>query len=122
MINWDLYDALGPTEYARRHLMQYHRQLFFERLQDWRDEREWRVVVLGSSAGPVYVKFDGALVGVMHGAHIDERVSWMLTEATEGSSVEHMGLKWENSVPWYDYQAGRWTSTWRRANAARRPT
>jgi hypothetical protein len=121
MIDWDVFDALGPAMYARHHVAQYHVPLFFEKLQDWRDECEWRVVVLGPEPGPLYVNFGQALVGVIHGDNIDERMSWSIAEMTEGSSVEHMGLRWRNSVPWYHYEAGRWTATMRRANASRRP-
>jgi hypothetical protein len=122
MIDVDLYDTRGALAYARAHLERHYRSLFFEKLQDWRDESEWRIVVLGTESGPLDVKYgDDALVGVIHGADLDEALSWGIAEMTEGTSVSHMGLLWKNSNPWYNYQAMRWTSSDRRSPWARRP-
>ena len=121
MIDVDLYEALGPVAYARVHLQRHHLPLFFEKLQDWRDESEWRVVVLGTAPGPFDVKYGEALVGVIHGADLDERLSWSIAEVTEGTSVSHMGLLWQNSNPWYNYEAMRWTASDRRSSWAKRP-
>lgn len=46
MINVDELEELGPESYALRHVQQYHDQLFFEKLSDWRDEVEWRIIAL----------------------------------------------------------------------------
>lgn len=111
MINIDELETLGPERYALLHLQRYHDQLFFEKLLDWRDEVEWRVVVLGEDEGPLLLPIDGLLVGVIHGASTDIDVSDRLIVMTEAHSVEHMGLVWKNSVPWYDIGATRWSTS-----------
>jgi hypothetical protein len=121
MIDIDLYESLGPIAYARSHLQRHFRPLFFEKLQDWRDEAEWRVVVLGSAAGPIDISYGDAHVGVVLGADLDEKLSWTITDMTEGTSVQHMGLVWKNSNPWYNYEAMRWSQSDRRSPWERRP-
>jgi hypothetical protein len=121
MINCDIYEALGATAYARAHLQRHSQALFFQKLQDWRDESEWRIVVLGTEPGPLKIKYRDSLVGIMHGADLDERLSWALTEMTEGTNIAHMGLLWKNSTPWYNYEAMRWSAADRRSPWSRRP-
>ena len=111
MINIDELEELGPERYAYQHVMQYHDQLFFQKLSDWKDEVEWRVIAIGEDVGELYLPIDGALVGVIHGAAIDTDVSDRLIAMTEGQSVEHMGLVWRNGVPWYDIGATRWSAS-----------
>lgn len=111
MIDVDLYETLGPTAYAKSHLQTHYRELFFEKLLDWRDENEWRIVLLGDAAGDEYFQYNSALVGVMHGAEIEEKVSREITEMTDDREVEHMGLIWKNSTPWYNYEAIRWSAS-----------
>lgn len=121
MIDVDLYESLGPLAYARSHLQRHSQPLFFEKLQDWRDESEWRIVVLGTAPGPLDIKYRDALVGVIHGADLDESLSWAIAEMTEGTSISHMGLLWKNSNPWYNYEAMRWSPSDRNSPWARRP-
>jgi hypothetical protein len=121
MIDIDLYETTGALAYARTHLQRHYRPLFFEKLQDWRDETEWRIVVVGTESGPIDVKYGDALVGVIHGADLDEALSWEIAEMTEGRDVYHMGLLWKNSNPWYNYEAMRWTASDRKSPWTRRP-
>jgi len=60
---------------------------------DWRDESEWRIVVLAD--GDLYVPIREALVGVIHGASIEREESDALFELTDSWTVEHMGLIWK---------------------------
>ena len=112
-INVDELEALGPEQYAQRHVDLYHHQLFFEKLTDWKDEVEWRVVVLGQDEDPLHLPIESALVGVIHGVSIDIDISEQLIIQTEGRSVEHMGIIWKNSGPWYDLGGSRWSGSGR---------
>lgn len=111
MIDVDELEALGPERYALAHIQRYHDQLYFEKLSDWRDEVEWRIVALGHDEGPLLLPVERALVGVIHGASIDPRVSDALIVQTQERSVEHMGLVWRNSGPWYDIGTTRWSAS-----------
>lgn len=111
MIDMDLMERLGPKDYVAAHLKQYHRALFFEKLLDWRDESEWRIVVLADTDGDLYCPIQEALVGVIHGASIEREESDALFELTDSWTVEHMGLTWKNSGPWYDIGSLRWSAS-----------
>jgi hypothetical protein len=108
MINLDLYESLGPQEYARLHFQRHHRALFFEKLADWRDEAEWRILLLTDTHENRYLPYGDSLVGVMHGDATDPDTSELIMSITKSSKIEHMGIEWKNSSPWYDYGSFRW--------------
>ena len=108
MLNVDLYESLGPKAYVRSHIQTNSRSLFFEKLEDWRDENEWRIVVIADSAKPLLLSIETALVGVLHGDATDPDISEEIIRATHGLDVQHMGLSWTNSTPWYDYGSFSW--------------
>jgi hypothetical protein len=51
------------------------------------------------------------LVGVIHGASIDPYISDALIAQTQERSIEHMGLVWRNSSPWYGIGETRWSAS-----------
>jgi hypothetical protein len=104
---WEL---LGPEEYARQHIVRHYRALFLEKLLDWRNESEWRAILWSEGTEPLYCPYGDALVGVIHGAHIDLQTSVKIAESTDDSLVAHMGLTWKNSAPWYNFEAMRWSA------------
>lgn len=111
MIDVDELESLGTEQYVHAHVQRHHDQLFFEKLEDWRDEVEWRILALGIDEGPLYLPIEQALVGVIHGASIDPVLSDELIVMTEGQQIEHMGLKWKNSCPWYEIGETRWSAS-----------
>ncbi len=108
MINIDMYESLGPRAYVRSHIQLHHKALFFEKLSDWRDEAEWRVILLTDTHEDLYLPIKEALVGVMHGDATDPDISEAMMSATQSWNIEHMGLGWKNSTPWYDYGSFSW--------------
>lgn len=109
MLNIDAYDSLGPKEYVRAHVRAHHKALFFEKLVDWRDEHEWRLLAFCESDEELFLPIKQCLVGVMHGDATDPDLSEELMRLTLGwGAVEHMGLSWKNSTPWYDYGSFSW--------------
>lgn len=110
MLNVDIYDALGPEAYASAHAKQFHGALYFEKLEDWRDECEWRILALANSPAEIFLPIRQCLAGVMHGDATDPDLSEELMRLTHGwNGVEHMGLSWKNSAPWYDYGSFGWS-------------
>lgn len=109
MIDVDLLEQLGPRKYAIAHLKEHHRRLYFEKLTDWRDEFEWRIVVIGNDSGRLKLPLANSVVGIIHGALIDNYVSDDLIAMTERREIEHMGLIWKNSGPWYGIGETRWS-------------
>ena len=106
MIDVDRLEVLGEREYLREHLRRHNRALFFEKLPDWRDEVEWRILVFADGEDDLYLPISGSLVGIAHGSSIDPSVSKEIREATANGDVEHVGLIWKNGCPWFDFRPG----------------
>ncbi len=102
MIDIDKYEEVGVVEYAKHHLGVHVRALFFEKMLDWRDEEEWRIVAMAESEEDMFLPIDSSLVGVVHGASISPTDSNTIRSLTAGMPVTHVALKWNNSAPWYD--------------------
>jgi hypothetical protein len=120
VLNLDMYESLGAAAYALAHARTFTQELFFEKLQDWRDENEWRIVAFTDAKDDVLLPIRQCLVGVMHGDATDPDLSEELMKLTRGwNGVEHMGLSWKNSSPWYDYGSFGWTPG--KVSAPRRP-
>jgi hypothetical protein len=108
MLNIDAYESLGPKACVRSHIQIHHRSLFFEKLNDWRDEAEWRAVLLTESQQSLYLPIKKSLVAVIHGDATDPDTSELMMSATKSWNIEHMGLSWKNSTPWYDHGSFGW--------------
>jgi Protein of unknown function (DUF2971) len=48
-IDVDHLQLVGSQNYARDHLLTYYQRFFFEKLRDWRDESEYRWIVVGAN-------------------------------------------------------------------------
>lgn len=93
--------SFGVAEYCRRHRQVYMKGLFFEKLTDWQDEREWRLVLVAEREGLPLIEYGDALVGVVHGQDADEGDSEAAMELTADRDVEHLFLNWSNNGVWY---------------------
>jgi len=102
-IDVDYLETMGRDEYLKWHRQTYFKQFFFEKMTDWRDELEFRWVILGTDANDLYVTFDGALVGIMFGDDAEESTIDEIKTMTAGMGLRYMGLKWKNCSPWYDF-------------------
>ncbi len=102
-INLDWLERLGFEQYWRQHIRQFGQRLFFEKMEDWRDEWEYRYVAFFEDTPEVFVDMADALVGVAFG--VDAKVEDVdaLIEVLLPTKVKLIGLKWENAMPWYDY-------------------
>ncbi len=108
-INLDFLERLGKEEYARAHLLTHYKRFFFEKMKDWRNECEFRWVVLEKgTSGDLFLKFEDSLVGILFGEDTDDSQIGELKEMTSDMSLEYMGLKWNNCSPWYDYRNPRY--------------
>ena len=94
----------GFEKYWRWHLDTYWKRLFFEKMEDWRDEVEFRFVAFFDGEEEIFVDFADALVGVIFGDAADETEVDAVIENLLPTKVEFMGLRWRNCSPWYDYE------------------
>lgn len=103
VINIDTLESFGRKEYVLRHLSTYYKELFFQKLQDWKDESEWRCIVFTSDANDIYIKLKHSFVGIIYGNNLKNDDIRQLMSLSEEYELEHLGLKWKNSTLWYDY-------------------
>lgn len=115
MINVDELDRRGFERYWRDHVATFKKRLFFEKMADWRDEREFRYVAFSDEAEDIYVDISRALVGVMFGDSAEESEVDALIDVLLPTSVEMMGLKWKNCSPWYDFENFKYDRQLRRS-------
>lgn len=102
-INVDAYESLGRDEYFRAHLKTHYKKLFFEKMTDWQGENEWRIVVFSNEAQPLFLNFEDSLVGVVFGDETSGSYKDEIIRLTSGR-VWHIGLRWKNCAPWYDFK------------------
>lgn len=103
-VNVDVLEEVGLEKYLLLHLQHFHQSLFFEKMTDWKDESEWRCLAFTDSADPVDIRFDQSLVGLIFGDEIALEDRRQIMELNHRSGVHHVGLRWKNSTPWYDWQ------------------
>lgn len=108
-VEYDYLVQVGLEKYCQLHMKHYAKELYFDKLGDWRDEHEWRIVVLDSHNAPPLIRFEEALIGVVHGDNTPEEISKAAVSLAPERSIEHTGLKWQNHCPWYDLGNAMWT-------------
>lgn len=108
MIDVDALEPLGKAAYVNLHIRKHYGSLFFEKMLDWRDESEWRVVVFSNFESELYLRLEDSLVGIMFGENIGEEMTQRIMAHTSSWGIQYMGLKWKNSSPWYDYNTFRY--------------
>jgi len=109
-IEYDKLVKIGLDAYCILHMKHYAKELYFDKLNDWRDEHEWRVVALDPNNAPPLIRFEEALVGVVHGDSTSEENSRYAISLAPEKSIEHTGLKWQNHCPWYNLGSAMWIS------------
>jgi hypothetical protein len=107
-VNIDVLESIGRQAYVRAHLEQFKQQLFFEKMVDWRDEAEYRWVLLTDTTEDLFVPFGGALVGIVFGERTEPAAIDRMMAMTESWGLDRIGLKWSNASPWYDYANRRY--------------
>ncbi|MEO8327463.1 MAG: DUF2971 domain-containing protein [Nitrospirota bacterium] len=104
ILDLDHYELVGKEKYLLDHVVTHRRRLFFEKMTDWENEREWRIVVLIKSEVEIFIPFRSSLAGIMFGESSDEQKVVGLMEQADVHSPWFMALKWKNCSPWYDYE------------------
>lgn len=103
-VNVDILEKVGTTEYAQMHLSAFHQNLFFEKMTDWRDESEWRILAFTDSDKHLDINFEQSLVGLVFGCDVTPENRKEIIELNHCSGVQHEGLQWKNSRVWYDWK------------------
>jgi hypothetical protein len=90
MIDIDALESLGKTSYVNIHMRKHHGPLFFEKMLDWRDEAEWRVVVFSNSEKELYLRLEDSLVGIMFGENTGEEMTQLIMALTRSWNIKYM--------------------------------
>ena len=102
-INIDQLEKLGFEQYTKSRFHTFVKRLFFEKMVDWRDEHEFRWIVADNNPDDVFVDISSSLAGIIYGDDTSEADIKAMIELTRGLAIQHIGLKWKNSSPWYDF-------------------
>ncbi len=103
-VNVDVLEEVGMGKYLLLHLQWYHQSLFFEKMTDWKDENEWRCLTFTDSGEPVDIHFEQSLVGLVFGDETTPENRQQIMNLNHCRGVHHIGLRWKNSTPWYDWK------------------
>lgn len=108
-LEFDRLQEIGIEAYVREHMLTYFKELYLEKLEDWRDEREWRVLMLDNDGALPLVDIEDSLVSVIHGANTGSEDSEKAVSLTSDLGITHTRLYWNNHSPWYDLGKVPWS-------------
>jgi hypothetical protein len=101
-VNLDHLKKVGRETYVRDHRFTHYKRLFFEKMTDWRNEDEFRVIVFDEEEPDLYLPIDDSLTGIMFGERTPVPQIRAMMDMTKDWGLEYGGLKWKNVSPWYD--------------------
>jgi len=99
-INIDYSEKFGLKRYLRAHVRTYFKRLFFEKMEDWKDEDEYRWVLVKEEERDILVDFQDALKGVMFGVNVNQAQIGSVVQATKEYKLTYEQLEWNNCTPW----------------------
>ncbi|WP_119299808.1 DUF2971 domain-containing protein [Dongia deserti] len=99
MVNLDEVVRLGPVAYAKAHIDQHWRELFFVKNQDWSQERECRWIVEGGEDEFFFVNIHRSLVGILIGDQFPKKHCAAVTAYAFAHDLNVAVMRWQNSVP-----------------------
>ena len=90
----------GINEYFKSYLSEYYDTLFFEKLKDYRDEREYRFVIYNErSEGYEYIDIADILEGVIAGMYFDKNLYPAVNEFASAYNFEPRNMSWQYGTP-----------------------
>jgi len=84
---------------VQAHFVRWNNQLFFQKLQDWSNEDEYRWVLFDKHSQPRYLCFEDALEAVVVGENVQEEKYEQFLKHCANNSAEIAHLKWHNGFP-----------------------
>ena len=99
-LDFDCDNALGAgiERYVTQHIDEYHPGLFFMKTEDWRDEAEYRWVVIDDNDQPQFVPFGEALAGIIVGTDFHNAYLPALSTLIS-NDVEIRRIEWSSGHP-----------------------
>ncbi|MBK5261081.1 MAG: DUF2971 domain-containing protein [Peptostreptococcaceae bacterium] len=86
--------------FIKEHLAKYREELFFSKNSDWRDEREYRFLMIGDEDYKEYfVDINHSLKGIFCGINFPDVYLHSLKKLTSGMNIDIFQLKLNNGEP-----------------------
>lgn len=83
-----------------KHLSRWAGRLYFEKLEDWSNETEYRWIYLDSVSGPRDVEFGDSLQAIVIGERVSETARKNLIDECKSQNIEICLLGWRNGYPY----------------------
>lgn len=83
----------------KKHFHEYEKELFFYKALDWRDEVEFRWVLISTKQGYQYFSFGDALKAICIGVDCNQVYINALIPFCEKYKVQLLGISWDNGMP-----------------------
>jgi Protein of unknown function (DUF2971) len=98
LIDFDFVRRAGLQATVQHHVKRFWRELFFEKLRDWADEKEYRWVLWEDSNEHLF-DFNDSLVGILLGANFPPANLVDLQPYLRQYEIQISSLNWKNGVP-----------------------
>lgn len=95
-LNYDEICFKGLNIYLMEHLSKFYRELFFEKNIDWRDECEYRWVIIGNNSNEEYVSIRNAICGVIVGADFPTVYKVVIEKFCQEYKINAAKINWCN--------------------------
>lgn len=98
-IDGNLLDKMGCEEYTRFHINRFYKQLFFSKNHDYKDESEYRIVVLKKNGNFDYINIETLLKGIIIGDKCPSIYDDLIIKFSKKYSVNARRLYWSDWAP-----------------------
>lgn len=99
-INIDFVEKFGLERYLKAHIRTYFKRLFFEKMEDWKDEDEYRWVLIKDEECDLFVDFQDSLRGIIFGVSAKQEQIDSVVQVTKERNLTYEQLVWNNCAPW----------------------
>ncbi|USK48858.1 DUF2971 domain-containing protein [Bacillus sp. CMF12] len=98
-LNYDEIKAQGIETYARRHFIKYKKELFFEKMSDWKDECEYRwTLFLNKNTEYEDFHFEDALSSIIIGVDFPQAYEVVIEQYAKKFKVHVARMVWQNGT------------------------
>ncbi|MEC7642863.1 DUF2971 domain-containing protein [Idiomarina sp.] len=103
-LHYPLLKELGVAEYVKRHINTHNSELIFEKSLDWKDENEFRFLMLIDSENNQFLNYNNALKGIVFGADTEEEDQRRVFQLTYKGGTQFEQILYSNGTPWYSFK------------------
>jgi hypothetical protein len=94
---------IGAEEYARGYVARNFHDIYFKKDIDFRDESEYRFVIVSPQRSIEYVDISDSIKGVIVGYKAATSQAAHIADSCKELSIEVSRMTWESGFPWLEY-------------------